>query len=412
MSSIDESLAKGWLRGGRHAALGEIAKTVSGLAGKTKGDFADGNARYVSYKNAFSNPVVDQEASDFVFLREGEKQHELHDGDVVFTGSSENFDDVGMSSVVLGEPDEPLYLNSFCFALRFTHGDLLPEFSRHLFRSEIVRAQIRKAANGVTRINISKVRFMRIRVPIPPLEVQREVARVLDAFGELDDCLSAEVEARRSQLPAVRTLLPRSKRIQALTSGESERVPVGDIATRYVEPVRVEPDASYRNLGVKWYGEGAFAREPKLGAEIKARTLYRVKPDQFIYNRMFVTEGSFGLVTEDLADGVVSSEFPTYDLDTERVIPEWLYLYFQDPIVVNAAAAEATGGTKSRRRWKEEQFEAFQIRLPAISAQREIVRRAQTVSQLIESLEAEIVARRTQYSHYRDRLMTFEEGVA
>jgi type I restriction enzyme S subunit len=204
----------------------------------------------------------------------------------------------------------------------------------------------------------------------------------------------------------------RSKRLQALTPHGTVRTRIGDIATKYVDPVRVDPQETYTNLGVKWYGEGAFARSPKLGSEIKAKTLYRVKSAQFIYNRMFVTEGSFGLVTPEIANGVVSGEFPAYDLDVSQVIPEWLYLYFQTPSVVNAAAAETRGGTKSRRRWKEDQFEAFEIDLPSLAAQKEIVERVRASSDLVASLKEELALRQLQFAHYRERLLTLQELAA
>ncbi|QYF88508.1 hypothetical protein [Arthrobacter sp. PAMC25284] len=45
------------------------------------------------------------------------------------------------------------------------------------------------------------------------------------------------------------------------------------------------------NLGVKWYAEGVFARELQPDADMKATSLYQVREGQFIYNRMFATEG-------------------------------------------------------------------------------------------------------------------------
>jgi len=40
-------------------ALGQIGTTVSGLRGKSKDDFSDGNAPYVSYVEIFNNPGID-----------------------------------------------------------------------------------------------------------------------------------------------------------------------------------------------------------------------------------------------------------------------------------------------------------------------------------------------------------------
>jgi len=196
VSRLDELIAEYCPDGVEYKTLGEIAVTVSGLGGKTKAHFNDGNARFVSYRNIFNNLEVDQRSPDFVMVGDGEKQNQLAIGDVLFTGSSETADEVGMSSVVMTEPDEPLYLNSFCFALRFHDKTLLtPGFSKYLFRSEGIRSQIRRASAGVTRINISKKQFLKISIPIPPVEVQQEVVRILDAFTKLE----AKLEARRVQ---------------------------------------------------------------------------------------------------------------------------------------------------------------------------------------------------------------------
>jgi type I restriction enzyme S subunit len=417
LSRIDELIAEHCPDGVEFFSLGDVAETVAGLSGKTKADFSGGSARFVSYKNAFANLAVDQQAPDFVVVQPGERQNRLLEGDIVITGSSESLDEVGMSSVVTSEPTEPLYLNSFCFALRLNDpGLLLPDFSKHLFRSEAIRKQIRATANGVTRINISKGRFLKVRIPMPPLQVQREIVRVLDQFTQLEAELDAEIMARRLQRLAFARTLPGAANIKDLSSSFAEHIRLGEVASQYVEPMRVQADTTYTSLGVKWYGEGVLAREPRLGSAIKGTTLYGVKPGHFIYNRMFVTEGSFAVVPPELANGVVSNEFPVYELDSSRVLPKWLLLYFQDEYTLKRIAAEVTGvergSMKSRRRWKEERFEAFQVALPSISVQREMVRVVGTVSAIESALRDELTARRKQHKHYRDRLLTFDEAVA
>ena len=118
MSRIDELIAEHCPDGVEYRQLSELATTVSGLTGKTKADFSDGNARFVSYRNIFANPSVDLHAPDFVKVKEGERQNSVQLGDILITGSSESLEEVGMSSVVTSEPLEPMYLNSFCFIIR------------------------------------------------------------------------------------------------------------------------------------------------------------------------------------------------------------------------------------------------------------------------------------------------------
>ncbi|WDH78216.1 restriction endonuclease subunit S [Microbacterium esteraromaticum] len=162
-----------------------------------------------------------------------------------------------------------------------------------------------------------------------------------------------------------------------------------DVATQNVKPFTVDPDTTYVNLGVQWYAGGTFAREPKLGSEMKAARLFEVRPGQFIYNRMFVTEGSFALVAQEHSGGVVSNEFPVFDLDESTVLPSYLLLHFQQPSVWRDIADQATGTTKSRRRWKEGQFLEYSITLPPLAEQRRIVDLIAAVDDAIAAAEGE-----------------------
>lgn len=77
--------------------LSEIAETYGGLSGKSKSDFDNGNAKYVSYKNIFNNIDVDKGQLELVKVADGERQHRVQYGDVLFTGSSEIASEAGIS---------------------------------------------------------------------------------------------------------------------------------------------------------------------------------------------------------------------------------------------------------------------------------------------------------------------------
>ena len=87
-------------------------------------------------------------------------------------------------------------MNSFSFILRFnTEIKLTPEFSKYLFRSHFMRKAIAKTASGVTRYKVSKQRFKKLSIPLPPLPVQEEIVRILDNFTNL----TAEFTTRKKQ---------------------------------------------------------------------------------------------------------------------------------------------------------------------------------------------------------------------
>ena len=188
-----------------------------GLSGKRKSDFTDGNAKFVTYMNVYSNIAIDTNINDMVKIAEGEKQNKIEYGDVVFTGSSETPEDCGMSSVMTTQPSENLYLNSFCFGFRiYDKTLLLPDFMKFLFRSENTRKQIVKTASGVTRFNVSKKRFGKVVIPIPPMEEQQRIVAILDKFealvNDISEGLPAEIAVRRRQYEYYRDKLLTFKR--------------------------------------------------------------------------------------------------------------------------------------------------------------------------------------------------------
>lgn len=98
MSRIEALIAEFCPEGVDFKTLDELGSTYGGLTGKTKTDFSNGNARFVSYKNIFNNLAVDLLANDVVRVASGENQNLVQLGDILFTGSSETPDEVGMSA--------------------------------------------------------------------------------------------------------------------------------------------------------------------------------------------------------------------------------------------------------------------------------------------------------------------------
>ncbi|WRC22979.1 restriction endonuclease subunit S [Helicobacter pylori] len=184
--------------------MGDIGEFYGGLVGKSKKSFSQGNKFYVPYVNVFNNPQLDLNALESVQIGDKEKQNTIQLGDVLFTGSSENLEDCAMSCVVTQKIEKDIYLNSFCFGFRFFDENLFnPSFLKHFLRDYNFRKNISKVANGVTRFNVSKQLLSKITIPIPPLEIQQEIVKILDQFSTLTtDLLAgipAEIEARKKQ---------------------------------------------------------------------------------------------------------------------------------------------------------------------------------------------------------------------
>lgn len=188
--------------------LGELGTFFGGLTGKSKDDFVEGNAKFVTYMNVFANPALDISMTGIVRIAEEEKQNKIQKGDILFTGSSETPEEAGMSCVVTKDLEGDYYLNSFCFGIRLNQPDQYNlNYLKHILRSYSIRKEIAKSASGVTRFNISKARFGKIKLPISSLQDQQRIVSILDTFEASIQNLEAQLKEREKQYEYYRNKL-------------------------------------------------------------------------------------------------------------------------------------------------------------------------------------------------------------
>ena len=196
--------------------LGEFGSTYSGLTGKTKSDFGEGTARYITFMNVMSNNVIDCKIFEHVKISSTESQNRAKKGDLFFNGSSETPEEVAMCSVLLDEVQN-IFLNSFCFGFRF-HDDTIANglFLAYYFRSKEGRELMKSLAQGSTRYNLSKIALLKSPLHLPPLPEQIAIAAVL---SDMDAELVA-LEQRRTKTRALKQAM-----MQELLTGRIRLIP-------------------------------------------------------------------------------------------------------------------------------------------------------------------------------------------
>ncbi|HMV08166.1 MAG TPA: restriction endonuclease subunit S [Cyclobacteriaceae bacterium] len=160
--------------------VGDIGNPYGGLTGKSKNDFGDGNAIYIPFMNIMSNPIIDLKNLEQVRIKPGEYQNRVRKGDLLFNGSSETPEEVGMCSVLM-EEFENLYLNSFCFGFRLnSERQLNGLFLSYFFRSSFGRDIFFSLAQGATRYNLSKSNFLKLEIDLPSVTEQNRIATTIN----------------------------------------------------------------------------------------------------------------------------------------------------------------------------------------------------------------------------------------
>lgn len=410
MSRLDELIQEYCPDGLEYRTLGELGHFYGGITGKSKKDFVDGNAVFISYKNVYQNPALDIHPSDRVKISEDENQRTLMLGDIIFTGSSETPDECGFSSVITEQPTEPLYLNSFCFFFRLDNPEILiPDFAKHLFRSDNLRYQIGKTASGVTRFNVSKDKMSKVKIPLPALPVQREIVRILDTFAELAAELASELAARKKQYEYFR-----EKMMTFNSDVDWKRLDeVCDLVTGATPDTK---KAEYWDNGnIPWMSSGEVnkkriydtdAKITQLGYESASTTLVPAHSVVIALAGQGKTRGKVAMTEIELC----TNQSLCSMVCGEHLKPEYLYFYLDGKYeeLRSISNGDGTRGGLSLRILKP-----YRIPVPSIQKQEEIISSLNKFDELNESinngLPAEIEARQKQYEYYRDKLLTFKE---
>ena len=241
---------KGFTEDWEQRKLGEVGTTYTGLSGKTKEDFGHGNGKFVTYMNVFSNTVGMPDMTETVEI--DDSQNKVLFGDVLFTTSSETPEEVGMSSVWLGNA-ENTYLNSFCFGYRPT-VEFNPYYLAYMLRSSSMRKKITFLAQGISRYNISKNKMMDIEMPIPNKEEQKQIGSY---FRNLDHLITLHqrkydklVSIKKSMLEKI---FPRDGKIVSdiRFSGFTEDWEQRKLGDCFTERVESMPDGELISVTIK-----------------------------------------------------------------------------------------------------------------------------------------------------------------
>ena len=389
----------------RRVRLKKIGTFYSGLSGKSKSDFSEGNALLVTYRNIFNNPVLNPAIKDTVVVGKDEKQNEVLWGDILITGSSETPADAGMSSVVLFNPQEKMYLNSFCFGFRLNDmNEALPSYIGHLLRSTSIRAAISKTAFGVTRFNVNRMRFADIEIPLPPLNIQKEIVSILDSFTSLIGKMKQEVEMRKKQMEYYREkLMAPQTNWKIKTLGEIGTFTRGNGLQKSDFRVKGFPCVHYGQIHT--YYNTCIYKTKSFCEEDLAKKLQKAS-----YGDLLIATTSEDVkacckaaVWFGAGDVAYSGDSFCYSHDQD---PKYMAYLFQTEMFAKQKQKAATGAKVIRV--SGESMASFSFAFPPLVQQRQIASILDSFETYISKLEKMIELRQKQYEYYREKLLTFE----
>lgn len=316
---------------------------------------------------------------------------------------------VGASAGTIGYSDKEFWSSDGCYCL--SHVDsVVPKYIYYLLANNQHYFQAKVRHGGIPTLDALVVK--NYEIPLPPIEVQTEIVRILDKFTSLEAELEAELDCRKRQYEYYRDKL---LSFDNVGGQEVEWKKMSEVGTFIRGNGLQKKDFTEEGVGCIHYGQlythyGTSATETitYCSSELAKKLRKAEKGDIVIAttseNVEDVCKAVAWLGEEEIA---VSGDAFIYK-HTQN--PKYMAYLFQTASFFNYKKKKATG-TKVIR-LTGEAMGNYLAPIPSLEEQHRIVSILDRFESLTTSLQsglpAEIAARRQQYEHYRDKLLTFK----
>ena len=265
-------------------------------------------------------------------------------------------------------------------------------------------------ARGSTLKTITKEEFSKFAIPVPPMEVQCEIVRILDNFTKLTAELTAELTARKKQYEYYR-----EKLLNEANTKASESSRFGDIATivRGASPRPISSFITDKENGINWIKIGDVQPDSKYITQTKEKiTLEGAKKSRMVNVGDFILSNSmsFGRPYIMKIQGCIHDGWLAISNFEKYFQSDFLYYLLNSNTIQHEMEQKASNGTV--KNLNADIVRNLELPLPPLAEQERIVsildRFDKLCNDISEGLPAEIEARKKQYEYYRDKLLTFK----
>ena len=369
MSELNDLITKLCPNGVPYKKLEEVAEIKRGRRVVKKELSQDNNSGYPVYQNSLK-PLGYHTCSN-------EKAGTPF---VIAAGSA---GEIGYSDVDYWGADD-------CYSIECDDNTVNGRYIYHvlLLKQGRIKSQVRRAS--IPRLSSTAIKHLEI--PVPPIEIQHEVVRILDAFTELEAELEAELAGKKKQYEYYRNQMLSQKRLEAMDGKPVEMRKFGEAAHigkgTYITKKETVPGKIPVILGgmtpAYWHNEANHEGE----AIVISRSGANAGFVSYWNEPIFVSDG-FIVETDD------------------ALICR--YLYYALKSVQNTINTLKRGGGVPHVNGK--MLADIKIPVPSLATQERIVdildRFDTLTTSLTKGIPAEIAMRREQYEYCRSRILDF-----
>lgn len=251
--------------------------------------------------------------------------------------------------------------------------------------------------------------YSKFEIPLPPLNIQKEIVSILDSFTSLIDKMKQEAEMRKKQMDYYR------EKLFSFGKEECEWRTLNELFT-FKNGINKEKNDFGRGTPiinyVDVYRKRGLVKEDIKGlvnSNASEQSRYKCKKGDVFFTRTSETKEEVGfpaVLLEDIENcvfsGFVLKATPTTDLLDTHYCKYCFFTYQFRKEVIKSATYTTRALTNGNSLSK------ISIPVPSLEKQRQIVSILDTFETYISKLEKMIELRQKQYEYYREKLLTFE----
>ena len=181
---------------------------------------------------------------------------------------------------------------------------------------------------------------------------------------------------------------------------------ISDCLEKVDNPVSVEADTVYTQIGIRSHGKGLFYKEPVTGKELGNKSVFWIEPNCFVLNIVFAWEQAFGQTTNNEVGMIASHRFPMYRPINNSVDLDYLICYFLTKRGTDILDAASPGGAGRNRTLGQDRFIKSKIMLPPLAEQVKIAEILSAQDKLIALKEKLIEEKKRQKKALMQQLLT------